>query len=98
MFYKALRRYVKYPVIGLCIAGPLDTVIDQDVIDPRIKTSKSFERYKHFDTETGLDRIKLMFQLDEFDNISPELNSIYNAGFLGLFTGMCYGGKFHEQF
>ncbi|KAG5673832.1 hypothetical protein PVAND_003846 [Polypedilum vanderplanki] len=33
-----------------------------------------------------------MFQLDDYDNISPELHSIYNAGFLGLFTGLCYGG------
>lgn len=91
MFSNALK-YVKYPVFGLCLAGPIDTVIDQDVIDPKIKTAKSFERFKEVDQETGMDRIKMMFQLDEFDNISPELHSIYNAGFLGLFTGMCYGG------
>lgn len=92
--YKKILAYLRYPAItSLAVAGPIDAVIVEDVIDPRIKTAKSFEKFKEIDTETGWDRIKLMFQLDEFDSISPELHSIYNAGFLGLFTGMCYGGK-----
>lgn len=28
----------------------------------------------------------------EYEHVSPELHSIYNAGFMGLITGLCYGG------
>lgn len=28
----------------------------------------------------------------EYENVSPELHSIYNAGFMGLFVGIVYGG------
>jgi len=41
---------------------------------------------------TPWERIKLMYTIDEFGYISPELNSIRQAGFLGLMVGAIYGG------
>lgn len=34
----------------------------------------------------------LSLSFSDYDHISPELHATYNAGFLGLFTGLCYGG------
>lgn len=64
MILSTLRRFIKVPLTGLAIAGPIDTVKDEDVIDPRIRTAKSFEHFKKIDTETGWDRVKRMFQLE----------------------------------
>jgi hypothetical protein len=61
MFLK-LIKCIRTPVIAFAAAGPIDTVIPHDVIDPQIKTAKSFQRFK--DNETGVDRIKQMFQLE----------------------------------
>lgn len=44
------------------------------------------------DKQTGKDRLYLMFSIDEFGRVSSELNSIYQAGFLGFLVGACYGG------
>ncbi|XP_073820215.1 RPII140-upstream gene protein [Musca autumnalis] len=65
--------------------------------DPDDKVSKETKTYKSFvqrppTNETGWERVKEVFQVDEFGSISPELNSIYQAGFLGFLVGAIYGG------
>ncbi|GFG34337.1 hypothetical protein Cfor_08958 [Coptotermes formosanus] len=54
-------------------------------------TSQSFYR-RNVDNETGWERLYLMYSLDEFGNVSPELNAACQAGFTGMFVGACYGG------
>nr|SVE73881.1 EOG090X0FS6 [Daphnia atkinsoni] len=42
--------------------------------------------------ETGWDRLKSIFETDEFNGVSPELDNAMSAGTLGLFAGMFIGG------
>jgi hypothetical protein len=62
MVFSTLRRFIKFPATALCLAGPIEAVIDQDVVNYDSKTAKSFQKY--VDTETGWDRIKKMFELE----------------------------------
>ncbi|ALC45552.1 140up [Drosophila busckii] len=80
------------------IAGilPLDKSAD-DIVDKESKTYKAFLANKRNDNETGMDRIKQMFTIDEFGSISSELNSIYQAGFLGFLVGAIYGGVIQSR-
>jgi hypothetical protein len=54
-------KLVRLPV-AFCSSGPMDSVVHYDVVDPRLKTARSMETFE--DTETGLDRVKKMFQLE----------------------------------
>ncbi|XP_017076733.1 RPII140-upstream gene protein [Drosophila eugracilis] len=77
----------------ILIAGILP-VLDggaDDIVDKENKTYKAFLASKPPE-ETGLERLKQMFSIDEFGSISSELNSIYQAGFLGFLIGAIYGG------
>lgn len=59
------------------------------------KGTKTFESYLLEDQnwkETGWDRLKQMFEIDEFGNMSSELNSVYQASFCGFFAGFVFGG------
>lgn len=49
------------------------------------------------DRQTGKERLYLMFSVDEFGRVSNEINSIYQAGFLGFLVGACYGGFVHSR-
>ncbi|EDW14963.1 RPII140-upstream gene protein [Drosophila mojavensis] len=62
-----------------------------DVVDKESKTYKSFLAHRR-DDETGMERLKQMFTVDEFGSISSELNSIYQVGFFGFLVGAIYGG------
>ncbi|KAH8375856.1 RPII140-upstream gene protein [Drosophila serrata] len=77
----------------LLIAGILPAVerSPDDIVDKENKTYKAFLASKPLE-ETGLERLKHMFSIDEFGSISSELNSIYQAGFLGFLIGAIYGG------
>nr|SVE77309.1 EOG090X0FS6 [Daphnia lumholtzi]SVE78557.1 EOG090X0FS6 [Daphnia lumholtzi] len=46
----------------------------------------------HIQNETGWDRLKAMFETDEFNSISPELDNVLSAGTAGLLVGMFLGG------
>ncbi|PSN37424.1 RPII140-upstream protein [Blattella germanica] len=59
------------------------------------KTSQSI--YKSKENETGWDRLYMMYTKDEFGGISPELNSAFQAGYVGLFVGACYGGIINSK-
>jgi hypothetical protein len=61
MILSTLRRFIKFPATGLALSGPIEAVIDQDVINPNIKTVK---QRREVDTETGWDRIKRMFVVE----------------------------------
>ncbi|KAH8278533.1 hypothetical protein KR018_004538 [Drosophila ironensis] len=77
----------------ILIAGILPTIGPgaDDIVDKENKTYKSYLTRKQPD-ETGLERLKQMFTIDEFGSISSELNSVYQAGFLGFLIGAIYGG------
>lgn len=62
MIFSTLRRYIKIPALVLAVEGPLALGESLDIINPDIKTAKSFK--KHDDNETGIDRIKRMFQVE----------------------------------
>ncbi|KAH8383789.1 hypothetical protein KR009_010543 [Drosophila setifemur] len=62
-----------------------------DVVDKENKTYQSYLASKKPE-ETGMERLKHMFSIDEFGSISSELNSIYQGGFLGFLIGAIYGG------
>lgn len=55
-------KYFRVPATVFAAAGPIDTVLPYDIIDPEIKTAKSYEKFQ--DSETGMDRLKRMFQLE----------------------------------
>ncbi|KAH8326759.1 hypothetical protein KR067_013700 [Drosophila pandora] len=77
----------------ILIAGIIPNIAPggDDIVGKETKTYKSFLESKKPE-ETGLERLKQMFSIDEFGSISSELNSIYQAGFLGFLIGAIYGG------
>ncbi|XP_069703295.1 RPII140-upstream gene protein isoform X2 [Periplaneta americana] len=78
----------------LCVMWPLDFFID----NPDKTDSPSQALYEsNKQNETGRDRLYMMYSLDEFGNISPELNSACQAAFLGTFIGACYGGVLNSK-
>lgn len=62
MIFSTLRRYIKIPALALAAEGPLELAQSFDVVNPDIKTARSFKNYD--DKETGMDRLKRMFQLE----------------------------------
>ncbi|XP_013141127.1 PREDICTED: RPII140-upstream gene protein [Papilio polytes] len=42
--------------------------------------------------DTGLERVKKMFQRDEFEEVSVELHNVIQATLSGSFIGACFGG------
>jgi hypothetical protein len=42
--------------------------------------------------EDGMCSEAVILSFSEFGNISPELNAVLQAGFMGMFIGACYGG------
>ncbi|XP_046402922.1 RPII140-upstream gene protein [Ischnura elegans] len=42
--------------------------------------------------KTGLERVRAIFTVDEFDNLSPELTTVVQGSILGMLVGACYGG------
>ncbi|GLH10303.1 RPII140-upstream gene protein [Gryllus bimaculatus] len=54
------------------------------------KVDESTVITKDVSTDTGWERLRLMFTFDE--DISPELNSAMHAGLTGIFFGALYGG------
>nr|SVE88331.1 EOG090X0FS6 [Daphnia similis] len=86
------RRIV--PVrLGLTIFG-VEIISNNDVIDPTSPTAQKLaERANlHIQNETGWDRLKAIFETDEFNSISPELDNVLSAGTGGLLVGMFIGG------
>ncbi|XP_055851039.1 RPII140-upstream gene protein [Episyrphus balteatus] len=69
---------------------------ENDIISKDTKTYKAFLERRPTN-ETGLDRVKEMFKVDEFGTISPELNSVYQAGFCGFLFGAIYGGFINSR-
>ncbi|XP_055905640.1 RPII140-upstream gene protein [Eupeodes corollae] len=87
-----LRQNSRFLIAGLL---PLSDK-ENDIISKDTRTYKAFlERPPS--KETGLDRIKEMFKVDEFGSISPELNAVYQAGFVGFLFGGIYGGFINSR-
>lgn len=62
MIFSSIKKFINFPPTAFCLSGPAEAVIDEDVTNKQIKTVKSFVNY--VDKETGMDRIKRMFQLE----------------------------------
>lgn len=73
---------------------PLDFA-NYDKVSKDLKTSQDFVN-RPPDNETGKDRLYMMFSTDDTGTISSELNSIYQASFMGFLGGAIYGG-FHKS-
>uniref|UniRef100_A0A0K8TKI9 Complex I assembly factor TIMMDC1, mitochondrial n=1 Tax=Tabanus bromius TaxID=304241 RepID=A0A0K8TKI9_TABBR len=86
-----MRRILPFGFAGLL---PFDWSTN-DIVSKDTKTSKAFESARI--TETGQDRLKRMFQSDDLGTVSSELNSIYQAGYLGAFIGGLYGGILNSR-
>lgn len=69
---------------------PLDFA-NYDKVSKELKTSQDFSN-RPPDNETGKDRLYMMFSTDDTGTISSELNSIYQASFMGFLSGAIYGG------
>lgn len=63
---------------------------DADTVGDSNTSEKSKERNK--ENETGWDRLYLMYSRDQFGNLSPELVSVLQTTYTGVFVGFCYGG------
>nr|SVE76083.1 EOG090X0FS6 [Daphnia hispanica] len=86
------RRIV--PVrLGLTIFG-VEIISNNDVIDPTSPTAQKLAEKAnlHIQNETGWDRLKSIFENDEFSSLSPELDNVLTASTAGLFVGMFLGG------
>ncbi|KAJ9593273.1 hypothetical protein L9F63_015148 [Diploptera punctata] len=69
---------------------PMKFFTDADKIEDS-KTSQQFQD-REKENESGLDRLYLMYSKDEFGGLSPELNAVMQASYMGLFVGAIYGG------
>ncbi|XP_059612476.1 RPII140-upstream gene protein [Phlebotomus argentipes] len=82
-----LRSRVKY----ISIMGFLPVAFEKQDEVKESKTAKDFLT-RTVEDDTGMDRLRTMFSLDADEYISPELQSIKQAGLTGLFIGVLYGG------
>ncbi|XP_058062256.1 RPII140-upstream gene protein [Anopheles bellator] len=78
---------------GVALIGGLPFIgNDHDKVTIDTKTVQSMYAEAAGDKQTGMERLRMMFSIDEFGRVSTELNSIYQAGFIGFLFGACYGG------
>lgn len=87
-----LKQSSRLIIAGLLPIGDRE----HDIISRDTETYKAFLERRPAN-ETGLDRLKEMFTVDEFGSISPELNSVYQAGFTGFLFGALYGGFINSR-
>lgn len=77
-----------FPRVHACMAEGISNEVD---------TKKSITMFNSFDNETGMDRLKKMFQTTEFGNSSPELSfinkTIMISFFLGSFIGLTVSSR-----
>lgn len=66
MVLSKLMNLIKLPtggfILSVAIPKPIESAAFYDVVDKDLKTVRSYNEFK--DTETGLDRIKMMFKLE----------------------------------
>ncbi|XP_046743252.1 RPII140-upstream gene protein [Diprion similis] len=67
-----------------------------DIPDKATNTAKSFQTEAN-ENETGWDRLRNMYSLDEYGNRSPELNFAATATYFGTFVGLVYGGSLNAR-
>ncbi|RZC42743.1 RPII140-upstream gene protein [Asbolus verrucosus] len=71
-------------------------VLDQDKLSHQTETEKKVD-LSVVQNETGWDRIKGMFETDEFGTPSKECITIMHVGAMSLFVGAMYGGIIHSR-
>ncbi|XP_071443639.1 complex I assembly factor TIMMDC1, mitochondrial [Hetaerina americana] len=78
------------------LAGILPfTAEDPDHVSPTSEIVK--EIIANNKKKTGWERVRAIFELDEFDNLSMELTTVLQGSTLGAFIGACYGGWNRSQ-
>ncbi|XP_072384294.1 complex I assembly factor TIMMDC1, mitochondrial [Diabrotica undecimpunctata] len=74
---------------------PLSGLFDADKVQNLTKTELNSDKTNP--EETGWDRLKKMFQVDEFGNVTNEAQSILHVGALSIFLGAIYGGVINSR-
>ncbi|KAB0794775.1 hypothetical protein PPYR_11614 [Photinus pyralis] len=69
----------------------LPCLIPIDNVSKELKTVKEAD-LTVVQKESGWERVKSLFEKDDFGRITPELQSIINVGCASCFLGMLYGG------
>ncbi|XP_054731153.1 RPII140-upstream gene protein [Anastrepha obliqua] len=92
-FIRSGRRIL---IAGILPSLPGDPS-QNDIVSKDTKTYKSYLQNKPDVNETGWERLKDLFKVDEFGSISSDLNSIYQAGFVGFMFGAIYGGVIQSR-
>lgn len=80
------RKGAKY-----CLLPSIYEYFGADKVERATKTEQTADR-SVAKQESGWDRIKRIFQVDEFGNVSYEANTILQTAAMSLFVGGIYGG------
>ncbi|XP_018579112.1 RPII140-upstream gene protein [Anoplophora glabripennis] len=90
MIRNTLQNGIKYAFL------PISSWLDGDQLENRTPTEQEANK-SLTEKETGWDRLKKMFEVDEFGNVSREVNSILQVGVFSLFIGGVYGGVINSR-
>ncbi|VEN48696.1 unnamed protein product [Callosobruchus maculatus] len=75
---------------------PISNLFGDDKLDNATPTEQKTDKTV-VQPETGWDRVKQMFQTDEFGNVSPEANTILQVAAMSIFVGSIYGGVVNSR-
>ncbi|KAJ8974028.1 hypothetical protein NQ317_001816 [Molorchus minor] len=86
-----LKHYAKHGFL------PITSLFGIDQLDNETPTQKAADTAAEIEQESGWDRVKHIFELDEFDTMSSEAVSVMQVGALSMFIGALYGGVIHSR-
>ncbi|EFA10175.1 RPII140-upstream gene protein [Tribolium castaneum] len=89
-----LRKVLKPTT--LCALWPLDFLNDNDKLRQDTPTEQKVD-LSTLPEETGWDRLKRVFEADDFGEVSKELLTVLHVGGMSLFVGGIYGGVVHSR-
>ncbi|KAJ8920116.1 hypothetical protein NQ315_011772 [Exocentrus adspersus] len=90
MMRHSVRQWSRYGILSIPALFGIDQL--DNVTPTEQQADKSIAK-----TETGWDRLKRMFETDEFGNVSKEMNSVLQVGALSMFIGAMYGGVINSR-
>ncbi|CAH1112808.1 unnamed protein product [Psylliodes chrysocephalus] len=90
--FSTLRNSTRYCLLPFSIAN----IFSADKLDNLTETEKKSDRTS-LKNETGWDRLKKMFEVNEFGNLTNEVNSILQVACMSIFVGALYGGVINSR-
>ncbi|XP_066157248.1 RPII140-upstream gene protein [Euwallacea fornicatus] len=87
MSVRACRGPIKYGFLPF-----LSELWSNDKLVNATKTEQMSALEPSISSETGWDRVKQMFQFDEFGNITQEFHTVIQAASMSMLIGVIYGG------